>query len=487
MSQAAHPHLTATAQLMFIAGERVAAAGGAVLDSVNPATEEIIAAVPAGDARDVERAVAGAAQAAAGWSATPWTQRAAALRELAARIDEQAEALALLDTVDSGNPIAGMRGDVAAAAAEVRYFAGLAGEAKGSTLPPQADLLTVTVREPYGVVGRIIPFNHPLKFAAGKCAAPLAAGNAVILKPAEQTSLSALELARLAEDLFPPGVFNVVTGTGAEAGAALAAHPGVPRIAFTGSVATGQAVLRAGADAVKSVTLELGGKNPMVVFPDADPETAASAAVAGMNLRRSQGQSCQSTSRILVHEQVRKPFLDALCSRVESLRVGDPQRDDTDMGPLAFRAHYERVLRYIDDAFADGATVLTGGGRAAGHEVGFYVAPTILAVTPTMRVAREEVFGPVISVLEWSDYDEMLAIANGLDYGLTANIWTDDVTLAHRAASALQAGLVWINGCGRKATGTPFGGYKHSGLGKEGSLEELLSYTRSKTVITALA
>ncbi len=380
-----------------------------------------------------------------------------------------------------------MRGDVAGAVAELRYFAGLGGEAKGMTLPGDPGMLTYTMREPYGVVGRIIPFNHPLKFAAGKCAAPLMAGNAVILKPAEQTSLSALELARLTEDVLPAGVFNVVTGTGAEAGAALAGHPQVPRVAFTGSVPTGRAVLRAGVEHIKHVTLELGGKNPMIVFPDADPQQAARAAVAGMNLRRSQGQSCQSNSRVLVHASVSDAFTAELLALVGQLTVGDPLSESTDMGPLAFRAHYERVLGYIATARHEGATVLTGGGRPEGLDVGFFVAPTVLGdVTPAMRVAREEIFGPVVSLITWSDYDEMVRVANDVEYGLTANIWTRDVSLAHRTAAAIEAGMVWINGSGRKPVGTPFGGYGHSGLGKEGSLDELIGYTRGKTVVTVL-
>jgi betaine-aldehyde dehydrogenase len=347
--------------------------------------------------------------------------------------------------------------------------------------------VAMTTREPYGVVGRIVPFNHPFKFATGKSAAPLMAGNAVVVKPAEHTSLSALRLAALTEDILPPGVFNVVTGTGPACGAALVAHPGVPRVAFTGSVPTGRAVLRAAAEHIKHTTLELGGKNPMIVFPDADPARAARGAVAGMNLRRTMGQSCQSNSRVLVHADVKDAFLAELIDLVEALRVGDPRDEGTDLGPLAFREHHERVIAYVRAGLDDGATLLTGGGRPDGLSQGFYLEPTVFGdVRPGMRIAREEIFGPVMAVIEWRDEREMVEIANGVEYGLTANVWTDDLRNAHRTARLLQAGLVWINGDGRKPVGTPFGGFKHSGLGTEGSLEELLSYTRLKSVVINL-
>ncbi|MPZ73501.1 MAG: aldehyde dehydrogenase family protein [Nitriliruptorales bacterium] len=472
---------------MFIGGEWIDAADGATLASIDPSTEEVIGEVPAGGPADVERAVGAATAAAASWAATPWPDRARLLRDLAERIRNNAEELAQLDTADAGLPLLGSRGDVAGAAAELEFFAGLGSEVKGDTLPTSAGQVAMTAREPYGVVGRIVPFNHPFKFATGKCAAPLMAGNAVVLKPAEHTSLSALRLAALAEDILPPGVLNVVTGTGPECGAALVAHPAVPRVAFTGSVPTGRAVLSGAAQHIKHVTLELGGKNPMIVFPDADPRRAARAAVAGMNLRRSMGQSCQSNSRVLVHTGVKDAFLAELLDIVAGLRVGDPRDSGTDLGPLAFRAHYDRVTGYVAAGREDGATLLTGGRRPNGLRRGFYLEPTVFGdVRPGMRIAHEEIFGPVIAVTDWVDEDEMIEVANGVEYGLTANVWTDDLSSAHRTARRLQAGLVWVNGEGRKPLGTPFGGFKHSGLGTEGSLEELLSYTRSKTVVINL-
>lgn len=472
---------------MHIGGEWVPAASGAVLDSIDPTTEQILATIPDGDDDDVDRAVSAARQAAPAWRALGWRRRSALLRELSARVAEQAEALARLDVRDSGNPLSGMRTDLSSTCDEIDYYAGIASQTGGTTGPPDATTMSWTEREPYGVVGRIVPFNHPFKFATGKSAAPLAAGNTVVVKPSEQTSLSALELARIASDVLPAGVLNVVTGRGATVGAALVAHPDVPRIAFTGSVPTGRAVLRGAAEEIKHVSLELGGKNPIVVFPDVDPVRAARAAVAGMNIARCTGQSCGSTSRLFVHDDLREPFLDALVARLSELRTGDPMDETTDVGPLAFRAHYERVMSYVQSGVHDGATLLHGGTRPASMARGFFVEPAVFTdVDDAMAIAREEIFGPVMSVLSWRDWDDVVARANDTRLGLTANVWTNDVSTAVRTARALEAGYVHVNGSGRRPTGMPFGGWKHSGLGKENGLDELLSYTREKSVTVTL-
>jgi betaine-aldehyde dehydrogenase len=465
----------------------VDAADGARLEAVNPATEQVLATVPDAGPADVDRAVRSAASAAPAWRGLGWARRAALLRRLAERIAENADELARLDVADSGNPLRGMQQDVQGAVEEIEYYAGLASQTGGTTVPTGDDMLAYTVREPYGVVGRIVPFNHPFKFAAGKVAAPLATGNTVVLKPGEQTSLSALVLAGLAAEVLPPGVLNVVTGRGSTAGAALVAHPDVPRVAFTGSVPSGRAVLRGAAELIKHVTLELGGKNPIIVFPDVDPAKAARAAVAGMNIARCTGQSCGSTSRLFVHDDVRGPFLDALAARLDELVVGDPMDERTDIGPLAFRAHHERVMGFVHAGVRDGATLLYGGRRPPGFARGFYVQPTVFTdVEDGMAIAREEIFGPVMSVLSWTDWDDVVRRANATPYGLTANVWTRDVDVAHRTARALEAGYVYVNGQGRRPTGSPFGGWKTSGLGKENGLEELLSYTREKTVAVTL-
>lgn len=474
-----------TQHQMHVGGSWVDAKAGGRIESVDPTSEEVIGTVPDAGPEDVDAAVAVAAEAATGWRDAGWKRRAALLRELARRIEAEAEALARLDVRDAGLPLAGMRGDVTGAAATLDYYAGLAPQTGGSTAATGGDTLSYTLRQPYGVVARIVPFNHPFKFAAGKVAAPLAAGNAVVLKPGEQASLSALELARIAAEVLPPGVLNVVTGTGPSTGAALVGHPDVHRVAFTGSVPSGRAVLRAGAEGITHVTLELGGKNPLIVFPDVDVAKAATAAVAGMNIARCTGQSCGSNSRIYVHDDIAGEFLDALVSRVARLRMGDPMLPETEVGPLAFRAHHERVLGYLNTARKEGATFAYGGARPVGR--GFFVEPAVLTdLDDEMTVVREEVFGPVLSVLTWREVDDVVRRANDTPFGLTANVWTRDVTAAHRTAAALEAGYVYVNGNGRRPTGTPFGGWKASGLGKDNGLEELLSFTQEKTVTVTL-
>lgn len=472
---------------MYVGGKWVSASNDAVVECINPATEEVIGYVPDAGSEDVDHAVRVAEDAAKDWAQVPWATRAACLRDFADAIDCRRDELGLLDTLDSGNPVSSMRNDVSSAAAEIRYYAGLASELKGSTIPTAGDTVSLTERVPYGVVGRIVPFNHPFKFAAGKAAAPLAAGCSIIIKPGEQTSLSALKLGEITEGIFPPGVVNVVTGRGATAGEALVSHPGVPRIAFTGSVPSGRRVAESGARYIKHVTLELGGKNPLIIFPDVDPVRAAKAAVAAMNMSRSMGQSCGSASRVFVHEDISAAFTEALVETVACLKVGDPTKPDTDMGPLAFLNHYTRVMELIASGVQDGATLAHGGHRPEWARVGYYVEPTVFTdVKPGMRIAEEEIFGPVVCVLTWGDYDAVVEQANATEYGLTANVWTNDISMALRTARALDAGYVYVNGTGRRPQGSPFGGFKLSGIGKENSLEELLSYTREKTITITL-
>lgn len=471
---------------MHIGGEWVLAASGETFTTIDPTTEEVIATVTAGGPADVDAAVEAALAGAAEWSTMPWAERSKRLTAFAARIRDDVEHLATLDVMDAGLPIAGMRADVLGTAGEIEYFAGIAGELKGFTVPTGDDMLAYSRREPYGVVGRIVPFNHPFRFSAGKLAAPLAAGNAVIMKPPEQAPLSALEIPRLAEGLLPAGVINIVTGLGAPVGGSIAAHPRIPRVAFTGSVPTGRAIMRAAAEHIKHVSLELGGKNPIIICQDADPSVAARATVTGMNMPRSMGQSCQSNSRVFVHRSIREPFLKALLARLEELRIGDPREDATEVGPLAYREHYERVLQHIHHAQEDGARLLCGGGRPAGITRGFYVAPTLFVdVTPDMRIAQEEVFGPVMAVMDWEDEDELFEMVNGVPFGLTAKIWTRDLARAQRFVARVDSGLVWVNGSGEKPRGVPFGGFKLSGFGKEGGLEEIMSFTREKGVMIA--
>lgn len=467
----------------YIGGRWEEPASGTTTVAENPADETAITHVPACTGEDIDAAVADARAAADPWRHTPWPDRARLLTELAGRLRADAERLALIDTLDSGNPIAGSRADVAAAAEALEHFAGLGGQVRGETVPSPDGILTFTGRVPYGVVGRITAYNHPLMFAAQGVAAALVSGNAVVMKPADPTVLSSLEFARLADDLLPPGVLNVVPGPAA-VGQRLVTHPDVPRIAFTGSVATGRRIMADAAPGLKRVSLELGGKNALIVFPDADPEVAAEAAIRGMNFTRTNGQSCMSTSRVLAHDDIRLELEELLAARMGALTVGRPEDPRIDVGPLAFRAHHERVTAHIDNAQRQGARLAVGGGRPAGMDRGHYLEPTLFVdVDPDMAIAREEVFGPVLAVLAWSDPDEAIALANGTPYGLTANVLTDDLGTALRAASDVRAGVVWINGPTPLPPGTPFGGMKSSGIGREHGLEELLSYTETQSVV----
>jgi betaine-aldehyde dehydrogenase len=465
------------------AGEPVTAARDAEwMAVVDPATEKVLARVAESTTEVIDAAYVAAARAAADWRELGWHRRALLLGRLADRLAPHAEAFARLDAIDSGSPITGMRGDAKNATDILRYFAGVAGEVTGRSYEARSSGHQFSVREPYGVITRIIPFNHPYQFAVAKVAAPLVAGNAVVLKPAHQTPLSAMVFVQIAQEILPPGVLNLLIG-GARVGSQMVRHPLTTRVAFTGGVEAGASVMREAADGIKEVSLELGGKNPMLVFSDADPEKAAGAAVDAMNFRRSQGQSCQSMSRIFVDRVIAPAFTEALVAQVAALRIGDPLLDDTEMGPVAFEQHRDRILAHVAGAVGDGAVLACGGGRPAGFDVGYFVQGTVLTdVTQSMAIANEEVFGPVVSVLPFTDPRKALADANSVRFGLTANVWTKDIDRALSMAHGLEAGYVWINGRGRRRAGQPFGGYKQSGIGKENSIEEVYSYTREKMI-----
>jgi len=460
---------------------------GNLVDVHSPATGDRLARISFAGPSDVDLAVKAAMEGHKIWRDTKPLERVAVLHEMARVVETHGRELATLDAASGGNPIREMLGDVTTAAAQIRFFAGLVTEMKGTSLPGGRDGVNFSVREPLGVVGRIIPFNHPFMFCAGKAAAPLAAGNTIIMKPPEQAPLSGVRMAELVGNLFPPGVFNVLTGDRI-AGAALASHPEVAAVALIGSIPTGRAVLRAAADTIKPVLLELGGKNALIAFADCDPEVIADAAVDGMNFTWC-GQSCGSTSRAFIHESIYDRVVEALAKSVQRFKPGLPLRPETTMGAIINRNQHARVLEYIEGAKADGARLLCGGKAPTDAELqnGYFLEPTIFVdVQPSMRVAREEIFGPVLSVLRWRDPDEMFDAVNGLPYGLTCSIWSDDLAVAHRAAMRVEAGYVWINQVSRHFLGAPFGGYKQSGLGREECLEELLSFTREKHIHVSL-
>lgn len=473
------------ADKMLIGGELVSSESNEWDDSINPATEEVIGRSPAATRADVEKAVEAAQAAARPWAAMHARERAAILRRFGAAMQEHAASLLEVEVTDTGNTITPMRGDVNATVSTIDHLSGLGHEIKGETIPASPDNLHFSTHEPFGVVGRIVAFNHPILFAIARSVPALVAGNAVVLKPSETSPLSALALAEIGRDIFPPGVFNIVTGKGKQVGDAIVRHPDIKRLSFIGSVPTAMAIQRSAAEvAIKKISLELGGKNPMIVFPDVSLDEVAEAAVKGMNFSWS-GQSCGSTSRLLLHESIYDAVLERVVARVDSLRVGDPMLDTTDMGPVNSRTQYDKVLRYIDIARDEGARLVSGGGRPAGEDFrrGYWVRPTVFAdVEGTMRIAREEVFGPILSVLKWRTVDEAVTIANGTQYGLTASIWTNDLTTALSVSKRVRSGYQWINGYSTHFIGTGFGGMGNSGIGREECLEDILSYTETRTV-----
>ena len=473
---------------LYYGGAWHASSAGREIAVTCPATGAALGTSIDATADDVDRAVTAARAAFLLWRDTPAQDRAKALRRASAILRHHAEELAWLDAKDGGNPLTAMLYDVEISADSMDYFAGLVTEIKGSTIPIGAGTLNYTLREPLGVVARIGAFNHPLLFVAAKCGAPLAAGNTLIVKPADQTPLTALRIAELWEGVFPPGVFNVVTG-GRDAGVALVAHPKVAKIGFIGSVAAGRAVMSGASATLKALTLELGGKNALIACPDAAPDEVADGVVRGMNFRYVTGQSCNSTSRVFLHADIHDATLAEIVKRVGAIKVGLPTERATEMSCLASQAQFDKTMSYIKLGIEGGARLAYGGKRPADPKLagGFFVEPTVFAdVTDDMRIAREEIFGPVVSILRWTDETDLLARVNALDVGLTASIWTHDLDRAHRLASRVEAGYIWINGASTHHVGVPFGGYKQSGQGREESIDELLACTQIKNVNVTL-
>ncbi|HEV7658135.1 MAG TPA: aldehyde dehydrogenase [Mycobacteriales bacterium] len=465
---------------MLVGGKPVDALSGRTFESENPYTGEAWASVPDGGPEDVDAAVAAARAALDGeWGAMTGFGRAALLHRLAGLIDDNAERLARLEVNDSGKLYREMIGQLRGLGGWYRWFGGLADKLEGRQIPsPNPDYLVYTRREPVGVVAAITPWNSPLLLMSWKLAPALAAGCTVVIKPSEHSPVSTLGFASLVTEAgFPDGVVNVVTGLSRETGAALAAHPGVDKVAFTGSTATGRAVARAAAENITKVTLELGGKSPQVVFPDADLAAAANGVVAGVFAAT--GQTCMAGSRLIVHADVHDELVRLIAERASRIRLGDPNAAETEMGPVANRPQYEKVLGYLSTARAEGATVAYGGAA----EDGLFVQPTVLTgVTPASTVYREEVFGPVLAAVPFTSEEEAVTLANDTPYGLAGAVWTKDVHRAHRVAAKIRAGTVWINAYRVVAPNVPFGGFGSSGLGRENGLHAVDEYLQEKAV-----
>jgi betaine-aldehyde dehydrogenase len=470
---------------LFISGRFVDAEDGQTLATLNPHDGSHIADVSMAAAADVDKAVAAAEAAFPKWSALGSSERGRLLLKLADRIEASAEELARLETLDTGHPLRDSRAlDVPRTAQCYRYFGGIADKIEGSVIPVEPGFLNYVLREPLGVIGQVAPWNFPLMFTSWKMAPALAAGNCVVLKPSELTPLTSLRIAELTAEVgFPPGVVNVLPGLGAVAGQYIADHPRIAKIAFTGSTAIGRRIVQASSGNLKKVQLELGGKGANIVFDDANMGAAVNG--SAWAIFHNQGQACIAGSRLVLHERIAEEFLHRFMELARSIRVGNPFDPATEMGPLTSQQHLDRVLRYVDVAREQKGEILTGGKAPSDPSLahGYYVEPTVFkARSDRDRVAQEEIFGPVVTVLTFSTDEQALAIANGTQYGLGGGLWTQNIGRAHRFAREMKNGMVWVNCYKRVNPGSPFGGTGHSGYGREMGFEAVREYTQAKSV-----
>ncbi|ADB62900.1 Aldehyde dehydrogenase (NAD(+)) (plasmid) [Haloterrigena turkmenica DSM 5511] len=472
----------------WIKGSSRTSIRGERFETKDPATEKTITTVPRCQEEDVDKAVEAAKKAFnQTWGSLPVDERSEALLDWVETLRANSEELALLESLDTGKPLADAEYEVSEAINYIEYYAQIARGEQGDQLPIGDDTHAFTKHEPYGVAGLIVPWNYPLLLASWKLGPALSAGNTVVLKPAEDSPLSVTRIAQLSEDVLPPGTLNIVHGFGDEAGAPLTRHEDISKLSFTGEGQTGETIMKAAAEQITPVTLELGGKSPFIVFPDADLENAAEIAAEGIFYNT--GQSCDAFSRTLVHEDIHAEFLELFRAEAEERIVGDPLAKETTTGPLASKQQFEKVREYIEIGKKEGAALVHGGESISitDSDDGWFVEPTIFdGVENDMRIAQEEIFGPVASVIQFADYNEAVSIANDIDFGLAAGVATTDLSIAHRASDDIQAGTVWVNQYADLVPGTPFGGFKRSGIGRECAKDTLREYQQTKTVNISL-
>jgi len=472
----------------YIGGEFVAGDSGGTIETRDPTTGEVTAEVPAGNAADIDRAVEAARTAfEEGWRDASPGERQRVLSEMAAAVEENQEALATLEVLDTGKTITEAMGDMGLVIDHLTYYAAAARNVNGETRQTndlfEREKQVFTLKEPYGVVGAIVPWNFPLLIAIWKIGPAIAAGNTVVLKPSEETPLSILKLMELVDDVVPDGVINVVTGYGEDAGQPLATHDDVPKVSFTGSTEVGKEILRNSAEDLTKTTLELGGKSPVIVYPDADLEEAVEAVMMAIYFNK--GECCAAGSRLFVHEDIEDELLGALSEAASGMTVGDPLLEETDMGPKVSNEQVQRTSEYVEAARESGATIRAGGDTPDDDalEGGAFYEPTIIDdIDHDHKSVQEEIFGPVLETFAWSDEDEVVEQANDVDYGLAAGVIANDITKALRTARRLEAGVVWVNHYNDVSAGQPFGGYKQSGNGRENAMEAIEEFTQTKAI-----